>query len=240
MKTPSFLSSSGAGVLLIAGALVLSVGAGCATTHKSVGVGVTRDARVLPVGVSYTTSAMHATPIDALMLGPTARYKIGPSALDIGAVLTALVEMQRPAFTAGGLRLSLDLADTQPFMVYAVEDRLVQVFQNLLSNARSFSPRGGEIAIRAARAAGDIRIDIEDQGPGVAEELREAIFERFHTLRPASEPFGTHSGLGLSISRQITDAHGGTITCTNRQTEDGNVEGARFTVRLPVAADGEK
>ena len=163
-----------------------------------------------------------------------------PSALDIGAVLTALVEMQRPAFTAEGLRLSLDLADTQPFMVYAVEDRLVQVFQNLLSNARSFSPRGGEIAIRAARAAGDIRIDIEAQGPGVAEELREAIFERFHTLRPASEPFGTHSGLGLSISRQITDAHGGTITCTNRQTEDGSVEGARFTVRLPVAADGEK
>ena len=100
--------------------------------------------------------------------------------------------------------------------------------------------RAGARAIRAARAASDIRIDIEDQGPGVAEELREAIFERFHTLRPASEPFGTHSGLGLSISRQITDAHGGTITCTNRQTEDGNVEGARFTVRLPVAADGEK
>ena len=163
-----------------------------------------------------------------------------PRALDIGAVLTTLVEMQRPAFNAEGLHLSLDLADTAPFTVYAVEDRLVQVFQNLLSNARSFSPNGGEIAIRVALAMGEIRVDIEDQGPGVAEDLREAIFERFHTLRPASEPFGTHSGLGLSISRQITDAHGGTITCTNRRAEDGSVQGARFTVRLPIAADGEK
>lgn|GEM_PF-5220253 len=107
MKTPSFLSSSGAGVLLIAGALVLSVGAGCATTHKSVGVGVTRDARVLPVGVSYTTSAMHATPIDALMLGPTARYKIGPSALDIG--LGAELMLRRPdQYRTPGFRVGFD------------------------------------------------------------------------------------------------------------------------------------
>ena len=96
-------------------------------------------------------------------------------ALDIGAVLAALVEMQRPAFNAEDLRLSLDLADGEPFTVNAVEDRLVQVFQNLLSNARSFSPRGGEIAIRVARADGEIRIEIEDQGPGVAEELREIM-----------------------------------------------------------------
>ena len=115
----------------------------------------------------------------------------------------------------------------------------MQVFQNLLSNARSFSPRGGEIAIRVARADGEIRIEIEDQGPGVDEELREAIFDRFYTLRPESEPFGAHSGLGLSISRQIIDAHGGTISCTNRQGEDGAVLGARFTVFLPVAGNAQ-
>ena len=174
-----------------------------------------------------------ASRIDAEMSRAEAR------ALDIGAVLAALVEMQRPAFNAEDLRLSLDLADGEPFTVNAVEDRLVQVFQNLLSNARSFSPRGGEIAIRVARADGEIRIEIEDQGPGVAEELREAIFDRFYTLRPESEPFGAHSGLGLSISRQIIDAHGGTISCTNRQGEDGAVLGARFTVFLPVAGNAQ-
>jgi two-component system sensor histidine kinase ChvG len=160
-------------------------------------------------------------------------------ALDVGAVLTMLVEMHRPAFCAEGLGLSLDLADAEPLEVLAVEDRLVQVFQNLLSNARSFSPDGGEIAIRLRRVDGEIRIDIEDQGPGVAEELHEAIFDRFYTLRPRSEPFGTHSGLGLSISRQITDAHGGTITCTNWQADDGSIEGARFTVRIPAAGSGK-
>ena len=125
-------------------------------------------------------------------------------------------------------------------MVYAVEDRLVQVFQNLLSNAQSFSPPGGEIKIHLARANAEIRIDIEDQGPGVAENLREAIFERFYTLRTEAEPFGAHSGLGLSISRQITEAHGGTITCTDRRAEDAAVKGARFTLRLPVAGNGER
>ena len=174
-----------------------------------------------------------ASRIDAEMSRAEAR------AVDIGVVLTTLVEVQRPAFNAEDLRLSLHLADAEPFMVNAVEDRLVQVFQNLLSNARSFSPRGGEIGIRVARADGEIRIDIEDQGPGVAEELREAVFDRFHTLRPEHEPFGAHSGLGLSISRQITDAHGGSIRCTNRQAGDGTIEGARFTVRLPIADNGE-
>ncbi len=156
-------------------------------------------------------------------------------ALELGSVLAALVEMHRPAFEAERLRLVLDLVDDAPFMVNAVEDRLVQVFQNLLNNARSFSPLRGEIAIRLAREDGVIRIDIDDQGPGVAEELREAIFDRFYTLRPESEPFGAHSGLGLSISRQIIDAHGGTIQCTGRAGEVG----ARFTVRLPAATGGE-
>ena len=114
----------------------------------------------------------------------------------------------------------------------------MQVFQNLLSNAQSFSPRGGEIKIRVARAGGDIQIDVEDQGPGVAEDLYEAIFDRFHTLRPKNETFGAHSGLGLSISRQIINAHGGTIRCRNRQAPDGSVRGAGFTIRLPEGDAG--
>ena len=170
-----------------------------------------------------------ASRIDTEMLRAEAK------ALELGGVLSALVEMHRHAAEAEHLNLTLDLADERPFMVYAVEDRLVQVFQNLLNNARSFSPPGGEIVIRMTREDDEICIDIDDDGPGVAESLREAIFDRFYTLRPKSEPFGAHSGLGLSISRQIIDAHSGTICCTKRTDE----EGARFTVRLPAVRDGE-
>jgi two-component system sensor histidine kinase ChvG len=159
-------------------------------------------------------------------------------ALELGGVLTTLVEMQRPVFAAERLSLSLDLAEGVPFTVFAVEDRLVQVFQNLLNNARSFSPPGGEIVLRLSHEAGEIRIDIADEGPGVAPELQEAIFDRFYTLRPEGEPFGTHSGLGLSISRQIVEAHGGTIRCTNREDGGGGPSGACFTVRLPAAESG--
>ena len=158
--------------------------------------------------------------------------------VDIGALLTMLVEMQRPTVQAEGLHLTLDLADGEPIIVSGVDDRLVQVFQNLLSNAQSFSPQGGEIKIRVARAGGDIHIDVEDQGPGVAEDLYEAIFDRFHTFRPKDESFGAHSGLGLSISRQIINAHGGAIYCRNRQAPDGSVRGACFTIRLPEGDAG--
>ena len=159
--------------------------------------------------------------------------------LELGGVLSTLVEMHRHAFAAEKLSLTLGVADEAPFMVNAVEDRLVQVFQNLLNNARSFSPLGGKITIRMTREDSKIRIDIDDDGPGVVEELREAIFPRFYTLRPKNEPFGTHSGLGLSISRQIIDAHSGTIRCTNRIDEDGSSAGARFTVWLPAVRGGE-
>ncbi len=67
----------------------------------------------------------------------------------------------------------------------------------------------------------------------------EAIFERFYSERPSKEKFGTHSGLGLSISKQIVEAHGGTIRAENITGEDGSVAGARFIVRLPVATAGE-
>jgi two-component system, OmpR family, sensor histidine kinase ChvG len=75
---------------------------------------------------------------------------------------------------------------------------------------------------------------IEDEGPGIPENKLEAIFERFYSERPAGEKFGTHSGLGLSISKQIIDAHRGTIHAENRRAPDGGVIGARFVVRLPV------
>jgi two-component system sensor histidine kinase ChvG len=112
------------------------------------------------------------------------------------------------------------------------EGRLVQVFRNLIGNAVSFSPPGGTITIRAACHGAYLTVTVEDEGPGVPEGKLAAIFDRFYTERPAGEKFGTHSGLGLAISKQIVEAHGGTIWAENRQ-QDGATIGARFCVRLP-------
>ncbi len=123
--------------------------------------------------------------------------------------------------------------------VRGIESRLGQVIQNLLANAVSFSPAGGEVRLtaRLERESGAARafITVEDEGPGIPEEGLERIFERFYTERPESEAFGKNSGLGLSISRQIITAHRGTIWAENRKDADGKVIGARFVVSLPAA-----
>ncbi len=79
-----------------------------------------------------------------------------------------------------------------------------------------------------------IYIRFDDDGPGLPGGKLEAIFDRFYSERPSGEKFGTHSGLGLSISKQIVEAHGGTIHAENRMGPGGHVQGARFTVRLPA------
>lgn len=116
-------------------------------------------------------------------------------------------------------------------VVSGVADRLSQVFRNVIANAQSFSPPGGEIRVHAARDKDRVVVRIDDEGPGIPEDKLEAIFDRFYSERPAGEKFGTHSGLGLSISRQIVEAHGGTIEASNRLDS----RGARFTIRLPAA-----
>jgi two-component system sensor histidine kinase ChvG len=120
-----------------------------------------------------------------------------------------------------------------------MEDRLVQVFRNLIGNAVSFSPPGGKIRVIARRDDGIVETLVEDQGPGLPEGKLEAIFDRFYSERPSGEKFGTHSGLGLSISKQIVEAHGGTIRAENIPGSDGTPDGARFIVRLPFAATDE-
>ena len=121
----------------------------------------------------------------------------------------------------------------QALVVAGIEGRLGQVFRNLISNAVSFSPPGGTIRLSARRERGEVVVTVADQGPGIPPDKLEAIFSRFYSERPRGEKFGTHSGLGLSISRQIIEAHGGTIRAENQSDPDGRVTGARFTVRLP-------
>jgi len=116
--------------------------------------------------------------------------------------------------------------------------RIGQVITNLIENARSFVPEEkGRVAISLARAGKFNMITIDDNGPGIRAENIDRIFERFYTDRPSSEAFGQNSGLGLSISRQIVEAHGGTLTAENIPgAKPGEIRGARFVVALPASA----
>jgi two-component system, OmpR family, sensor histidine kinase ChvG len=111
----------------------------------------------------------------------------------------------------------------------------VQVFQNLIANALSFSP-DRPLVVRAAAEKKRVIIAVEDEGPGIPENKLETIFERFYSERPRHEDYGQHSGLGLSIAKQIVNAHGGEIFAENRHDAAGHVTGARFTVVLEAAA----
>jgi len=115
------------------------------------------------------------------------------------------------------------------------EGPLSQVFRNLIDNARSFSPRGGEVVVGLAKVRNTVVATVADSGPGIPPENLETIFERFYTSRPKGAAFGGNSGLGLSIARQIAEAHGGTLRAANRQWPDGSIGGAMFILTLPEA-----
>ena len=112
------------------------------------------------------------------------------------------------------------------------------MISNLLTNAQSFSQPGGGVRIVCRRLRSEVEIVVDDNGPGVRPDALERIFERFYTDRP-DQGFGQNSGLGLSISKQIIEAHRGRIWAENRPglaSADGDVPvaGARFVVRLPA------
>jgi two-component system sensor histidine kinase ChvG len=88
--------------------------------------------------------------------------------------------------------------------------------------------------MKAFRDGRFVTVTVEDDGPGIPDGKEQAIFDRFYSERPRGEKFGTHSGLGLSISKQIVEAHRGTIRAENRVDDEGQILGARFVVRLPV------
>lgn len=172
--------------------------------------------------------------------------------LDLDRLLAALVEVHKTAGGKSKAGLVFEVAPVQwptgdqpgvnaaagPFRISGVESRLVQVLQNLLANAFSFSPPGSRIVVRIDRTHeenGDwVVASVEDEGPGIPKNSTQRIFDRFYSERPEGEQFGTHSGLGLSISRQIVEAHGGTIRAENRTDAKGKVIGARFVVSFPA------
>lgn len=155
--------------------------------------------------------------------------------VDVGLMIQALIDQREERGLPSGMRLLFDRPTGKPLVALGEGARLERVFENLIENAISFSPDGGLIAISATADAHALTVRVEDEGPGVPEEQRESIFRRFHSVRPESEAFGQHSGLGLAIARTIVEAHQGSITVESREDRLG---GARFVVRLPLA-EGE-
>ena len=192
-----------------------------------------------------------------------ARGDAGP--VDMAALLRAVVAMaaDSPRGDRAALRLTIEeaapKAKASAYVVFGYDSRLAQVITNLIDNACSFSHPGGEVRIALSRARGEatpegepagdqVVVTVDDDGPGIPPHALERIFERFYTDRP-EQGFGQNSGLGLSISRQIVQAHGGRIWASNRplspetparaaDADDGaearHGAGARFVIRLPA------
>ena len=167
--------------------------------------------------------------------------KVTAVPLNLRAMMGALVEVESLQHNDNAPNIVLDLPDPEELWVLGSEGRLVQVFRNLIRNAVTFSPPRGTITLRAYAGTGAFAgmavIEIDDEGPGIPEGKEATIFERFYSERPPGEKFGTHSGLGLAISKQIVEGMGGRISAINRRYVEGpGCSGARFIMafqRLP-------
>jgi two-component system, OmpR family, sensor histidine kinase ChvG len=161
------------------------------------------------------------------------------SSVDLAKLLEALVKTANEVHT-DDVTVTLGFEGGKPddFKVPGHDSRLGQVVSNLIDNARSFSPAGRKVRITARKLKDEVEILVDDDGPGIPPDALAKIFERFYTDRP-EQGFGQNSGLGLSISKQIVEAHGGRIWAENRSAPTGGgkeakVLGARFVVRLPA------
>jgi two-component system sensor histidine kinase ChvG len=151
--------------------------------------------------------------------------------VDMAMLVASVLEARAKREANGGCTVSISSRGSGSSRVSGHAPQLERVLENLLDNAVSFSPPGGAIDVGLATEEGRVEIGIADHGPGIPPEAREKVFERFHSLRPASEDFGHHSGLGLAIARAIVEAHDGSLKALER-SEGGN--GVRLVIDLPA------
>ena len=157
-------------------------------------------------------------------------------AFELGPMIAALSQYLAEQAVQKGVELVTDFPD-QKITLVCLEERLAQVFVNLITNAIRFCSFGGTIRFWARQRDNRVLIVVEDTGPGLSDDSLVKIFDRFYSDRPASD-FGNHSGLGLAISKQIVEAHRGVVWAENIRPVDAdrNVpsQGARFVVGLPI------
>jgi two-component system sensor histidine kinase ChvG len=159
-----------------------------------------------------------------------ARARFEP--VDLGDLIGQLVSAWETRRETGSVRIAFARPRRASAIVMGEPGRLARAIDNIIDNAISFSPPGGLVEVAATHVGDEIRIRIDDEGPGVPADLREAIFNRFHSVRPETESFGRHSGLGLAIARAIVEGHDGEIDVADR---DDAPSGARFTIILKAA-----
>ncbi len=166
------------------------------------------------------------------------RQEVAP--VDLSELLNTLVTVGNEVQNEDGVNVTLAFEGGGPadFAVPGHDSRIGQVISNLIDNARSFSPPGGTVRVTCRRLKDEVEIVVDDDGPGIRPDALDKIFERFYTDRP-HQGFGHNSGLGLSISKQIVEAHDGTLRVENRMGVAAAgatppVLGARFAVRLPA------
>jgi len=159
-----------------------------------------------------------------------ARAKFEP--VDVGALIQQLVAAWENRRAKGEANIAFARPRKATAVIMGDPARLARAIDNLIDNAVSFSPPGGLVEIAASHVGDEVLIRVDDEGPGVPKESREAIFNRFHSVRPEGESFGRHSGLGLAIAQAIVEGHDGEIDVQDR---DDAPSGARFIIRLPAA-----
>jgi two-component system sensor histidine kinase ChvG len=155
--------------------------------------------------------------------------------LDVMKLLDTIVGIYNAMDLPEGVKVELAPDSAKSAVVQGMDDRLGQVFRNLIDNAVSFSPENGIVKVGAYLSANHVRASVEDDGPGIPDEYLERVFDRFYTERPTEHGFGKNSGLGLAIARQIVASHSGRIWAENKRDTEGQRKGARFIVELPLA-----
>lgn len=170
-----------------------------------------------------------ASKVDANLARETAKT------LDVAEIAENIVEFYQQTLSkeAADVVDASEIDPNAPIYIRAYETPFAQVLRNLIDNALTFSPSDGKVVVTAKKQGKRVFFTVEDEGPGIPEENLETVFERFYTQRPKGASFGSHSGLGLAICRQIITAHRGKIWAENRIGDDGQIIGARFTVDVP-------
>jgi len=155
---------------------------------------------------------------------------------DLIHMLSNLTEFHSEEAAKNDIEFISDLPP-DPVMIHGLEGRLAQVFVNLITNALSFCEPGDAVRVWARQRENRVLVVVEDTGPGIPEEALTKVFNRFYSERPVKQ-FGDHSGLGLAISKQIVEAHGGVIWAENIRPTEADITsdplGARFVVGLPL------
>lgn len=161
----------------------------------------------------------------------TGKLRLNVRYVDVVQVIEAAVNVMRPAAEAKGIRIQ-SVLDPKAGPVSGDPDRLQQVVWNLLSNAIKFTPRGGRVQVRLERVNSHVEIIVSDTGVGIVKDFLPYVFDRFSQADSSSTRVHAGLGLGLAISRNLVELHGGTIAVTS----EGEGQGATFIVSLPISA----